>query len=175
MNQNEPDDPNAPNAPDNPAVEAQPLDSLLLELLENRDDLPALARKLGLSLSELSSWIATPEHAGAVQGLCALADAKARLRLGVYRLFAVDHLAQQAFGPADDEGAPRSDETRRRAAVELLKARLDWADPAPAHRAGHDDTPWEDAFARLAQAQRRAAEHAEPPSPQVPPSNTPAA
>ncbi|MEM6749924.1 MAG: hypothetical protein AAGA57_05185 [Planctomycetota bacterium] len=139
------------------------LDHLLRELLDSREDLPALARKLGWSLADLSGWISDPGHAGAVRGLCCLADAKARLRLGVYRQFAVDHLAQQAFGEPGEDGTPRSDETRRRAAVELLKARLDWADDAPRHDPAAEAGAWQDAFDRLAQAQARAAEAAAPP------------
>lgn len=128
------------------------LNALLDELTRSRDDLAQIAERHGLSLLELGQALGDPDRLAAMQGLCAVSDARAQLRVCEYRQFAVELLARQAFGEEDHNA-----ETRRRAASDLLKLELKRA-PERMEEAGDPEQdafwqgPMQQAFERLKRA-----------------------
>ena len=87
-----------------------------------------VAERSGMTLRELAQWSASPQNAGALDALRALADARSALVIGAARAKAARSLLRIA---ADREHP----ETARKACVDLLSVRPPVPVPADAARA----------------------------------------
>ncbi len=92
---------------------ADAYEALLRLLAGGTLDVRGMADALGWSLGELGRWMNDGDHAGAVEGLLRLEDARAQLTLGRYRVAAATVLLRIA---SDDKAG----EAVRKACVDLL-------------------------------------------------------
>lgn len=140
-------------------------DALANGLYAKRGELKALARRHGLTLDELARRAAEPDAARSIGSLRRLAEARAGVLLARARADATSLLLSLA-------SSAESDETRRRACVDLLKAPSlahDAAAPESDDRVHQDDGASTSLLAlleRLGEATRERvsadAEHPEP-------------
>lgn len=96
-----------------PGAEVDATEALLHLLAGGKDDVRGMAGALGWTLGELGRWMIDHAHAGTVEGLLRLEDARAQLTLGRYRVAAATVLLRMA---SDDKGG----EAVRKACVDLL-------------------------------------------------------
>lgn len=101
-----------------PKRNSQAMDELLIESIAEAKSTPIeLARELGLSLRELATWSAEPEHAKVIEALARLSDLRAQMLLSQYRANA----AVQLIGIASSS---EPNELSRKACVDLLNANM---------------------------------------------------
>ncbi len=109
-----PTTPKRPTPPERPKVTPLTPDALAGGLYAKRGELKALARRHGLTLDELARRASEPDAARTVSSLRRLAEARAGVLLARARSDAATLLLSLAQSAT-------SEETRRRACVDLLK------------------------------------------------------
>lgn len=170
-----PEPPEAPEAPNAGArarrrepVDLTP-DSLAESLYARRGELRSIARRHGVSLDELARRSALPELSSGIASLRSLAEARASLLLARAKGDAARLLLSIASGSD-------SDETRRKACVDILKAQA--TEPARTREEEDDDAVADGAASSLLALLERlgdpAREMISPPPPDPPPGPPPA-
>ncbi len=94
-------------------------EALLDDLAYARGDLLEIAARHGMTLDALSAWIAEPSNRRCLARLCELADTQTQLLMSRYRVLAASRLIRMATQPGEV-----SDETARKACVDLLKLEI---------------------------------------------------